>query len=66
MLKKPRRRSSTSAAQEEVSILELARLVVKTLGSKSRIERIPYDQAYAPGVDDMHHANPAWKNWASS
>src|ERR1039457_38740 len=38
---------------EEVSILELAKLVVKTLGSKSKIELIPYDQAYAPGFDDM-------------
>jgi UDP-glucose 4-epimerase len=43
---------------EEVTILELARLVVKTLGSKSRIERIPYDQAYAPGFDDMRRRKP--------
>jgi len=43
---------------EEVSILELARLVVKTLGSKSRIELIPYDQAYAPGFDDMRRRKP--------
>ena len=43
---------------EEVSILALARLVVKTLGSKSKIERIPYDQAYAPGFDDMRRRKP--------
>ena len=43
---------------EEVSILELAKLVVKTLGSKSRIERVPYDQAYAPGFDDMRRRKP--------
>jgi UDP-glucose 4-epimerase len=43
---------------EEVSMLELARLVVKTLGSKSRIELIPYDQAYAPGFDDMRRRKP--------
>jgi UDP-glucose 4-epimerase len=43
---------------EEVSILELARLVVKTLGSASKIERIPYDQAYAPGFDDMRRRKP--------
>ena len=43
---------------EEVSILELAQLVVKTLGSKSRIEMIPYDQAYAPGFDDMRRRKP--------
>jgi UDP-glucose 4-epimerase len=43
---------------EEVSILELAKLVVKTLGSKSKIELIPYDQAYAPGFDDMRRRKP--------
>jgi UDP-glucose 4-epimerase len=43
---------------EEVSILELAKLVVETLGSKSRIELIPYDQAYAPGFDDMRRRKP--------
>jgi hypothetical protein len=43
---------------EEVSMLELAKLVVKTLGSKSRIELIPYDQAYAPGFDDMRRRRP--------
>jgi UDP-glucose 4-epimerase len=43
---------------EEISMLELAKLVVKTLGSKSRIELIPYDQAYAPGFDDMRRRKP--------
>ena len=43
---------------EEVSILELAKLVVETLGSKSTIELIPYDQAYAPGFDDMRRRKP--------
>jgi len=43
---------------EEVSILELAKLVVNTLGSKSKIELIPYDQAYAPGFDDMRRRKP--------
>lgn len=43
---------------EEISILELAKLVIHTLGSKSRIERIPYDQAYAPGFDDMRRRKP--------
>ena len=43
---------------EEVSILELARLVVATLGSKSEIELIPYDRAYAPGFDDMRRRKP--------
>jgi UDP-glucose 4-epimerase len=43
---------------EEVSILELAELVVETLDSKSRIELIPYDKAYAPGFDDMRRRKP--------
>ena len=43
---------------EEVSILELAQFVVATLGSKSKIELIPYDQAYAPGFDDMRRRKP--------
>jgi UDP-glucose 4-epimerase len=43
---------------EEVSILELARRVVATLGSKSEIELIPYDQAYAPGFDDLRRRKP--------
>jgi UDP-glucose 4-epimerase len=57
---------------EEVSILDLAKLVVKTLGSKSKIELIPYDQAYppspkgygatgAPGFDDMRRRKPLVK-----
>jgi len=46
---------------EEVSILELAKLVVKTLGSKSKIELIPYDKAYAPGFDDMRRRKPSVK-----
>lgn len=43
---------------EEISIVELAKLVVKTIGSKSKIELIPYDQAYAPGFDDMRRRKP--------
>lgn len=43
---------------EEVSILELARQVTTTLSSSSAIELIPYDQAYAPGFDDMRRRKP--------
>ena len=57
---------------EEISILELAQLVVATLGSKSKIELIPYDQAYppspksfgatgTPGFDDMRRRKPLVK-----
>jgi UDP-glucose 4-epimerase len=43
---------------EEVSMLKLAKLVVATLGSQSKIERVPYDQAYAPGFDDLRRRKP--------
>jgi UDP-glucose 4-epimerase len=46
---------------EEVSILKLAKLVVKTLGSKSKIEFVPYDKAYSPGFDDMRRRKPLVK-----
>jgi UDP-glucose 4-epimerase len=57
---------------EEISILELARLVVKTLGSKSKIKLVPYNKAYppspkgfgatgAPGFDDMQRRKPMVK-----
>jgi UDP-glucose 4-epimerase len=44
---------------EEISMLKLARLVVATLGSQSKIELVPYDQAYAPGFDDMRRRKPS-------
>ncbi len=37
----------------EVTILELARLVRERTGSASEIVMVPYDQAYAPGFEDM-------------
>ena len=43
---------------EEISILELAQLVVEILGSKSAIEFISYNQAYAPGFEDMRRRKP--------
>jgi UDP-glucose 4-epimerase len=57
---------------EEISILELARLVVKTLGSKSKIQLVPYAKAYgpvpkgsgisgAPEFDDMRRRKPLVK-----
>ena len=57
---------------EEVSILELARLVVKTLGSESNIQRVPYAKAYGlvpkgagmvgvPEFDDMRRRKPLVK-----
>ena len=43
---------------EEVTIQQLAELVVQTLNSTSRIEYIPYDEAYAPGFEDMRRRKP--------
>jgi UDP-glucose 4-epimerase len=43
---------------EEVTILELAQRVIETLGSKSLVEFLPYDKAYAPGFDDMRRRKP--------
>ncbi|MBU6409368.1 MAG: NAD-dependent epimerase/dehydratase family protein [Verrucomicrobia bacterium] len=41
---------------EEVSILDLARLVIKTLGSKSRVRMVPYSKAYPGHVSGPDHA----------
>jgi UDP-glucose 4-epimerase len=43
---------------EEITILDLATLVITTLNSKSKIELIPYDQAYSPGFEDMRRRKP--------
>lgn len=43
---------------EEITIRELAQRVIETLGSKSTIELLPYDKAYAPGFDDMRRRKP--------
>jgi UDP-glucose 4-epimerase len=43
---------------EEISIRELAELVIHALGSQSSIELVPYTKAYAPGFDDMRRRKP--------
>src|SRR5262249_38234237 len=43
---------------EEISIVELARLVIATLRSKSTVQLVPYSEAYAPGFDDMRRRKP--------
>jgi UDP-glucose 4-epimerase len=43
---------------EEVSIRQLAELVIQLVGSKSTVEFVPYNQAYAPGFDDMRRRKP--------
>jgi UDP-glucose 4-epimerase len=44
---------------EEISILHLAKTVIELLNSKSGIELVPYQQAYAPGFEDMRQRRPA-------
>ena len=46
---------------EEISIRGLAELVIKALGSKSKIQLVPYDKAYSPGFDDMRRRKPCVK-----
>ncbi len=41
-----------------VTIEELARLVIERTGSRSSIELIPYEQAYAAGFEDMRRRMP--------
>ena len=43
---------------EEITILGLARLVIRILKSKSVVEFVPYSEAYEPGFDDMRRRKP--------
>ena len=43
---------------EEITIRGLAELVRELVGSRSTIELVPYNQAYAPGFDDMRRRKP--------
>jgi len=42
----------------EVSILELAELIVRTLGSSSRIQTVPYESYYPKGFQDTRRRVP--------
>jgi len=44
---------------EEVSILDLAQRVIKSTNSTSRMELVPYVEAYAPGFEDMRRRRPS-------
>lgn len=43
---------------EEISIANLAKLVIDTLDSRSEIQFVPYSAAYAPGFQDMLRRRP--------
>jgi len=44
---------------EEITIEQLARLVVSLAGSRSEIHFVPYDLAYAPGFEDLRRRVPS-------
>jgi len=45
-------------SDEEITILALARTVIETLGSRSTIRTVPYDQAFPPGFEDLPRRRP--------
>lgn len=45
-------------SDEEVTIDQLAQRVKSMVGSNSKIVHVPYDQAYAPGFEDMERRVP--------
>jgi len=44
--------------ERSISIAELAELVIKTLGSRSQVQRVPYERAYAAGFEDLRQRQP--------
>ncbi len=49
---------------EEIAIRDLARQVIAAVGSRSKIQFVPYAQAYAPGFEDMLRRKPSVKKLA--
>ena len=45
-------------SDEEISINELAKMVIKLTGSKSKIAHIPYSDVYPEGFEDMARRKP--------
>lgn len=45
-------------SDEAISIGDLAELVIRTLGSRSRARRIPYSEAYPAGFEDLRQRRP--------
>jgi UDP-glucose 4-epimerase len=43
---------------QQISIVDLAKKVIETTGSKSRIEKIAYERAYPEGFEDMQRRVP--------
>ena len=51
---------------EEISMRDLARRVIATLGSHSATEFVPYSAAYEPGFDDMRRRKPVVEKLAAT
>ncbi len=43
---------------QEISILELAQRVIEVTGSRSEIRKIPFEEAFGPGFEDMERRVP--------
>jgi len=44
---------------QEITILELAHRIIQLTNSKSEIKFVPYEEAYAPGFEDMRRRVPS-------
>jgi len=44
---------------QPITIVDLARRVLELAGSRSAVETVPYESAYAAGFEDMRHRRPA-------
>jgi UDP-glucose 4-epimerase len=42
----------------EISIIDLAQLIIRTLASTSPVELVPYEKAYPAGFEDFPHRRP--------
>ncbi|MGN0867826.1 MAG: NAD-dependent epimerase/dehydratase family protein [Oligosphaeraceae bacterium] len=49
---------------QEISILQLAKEILKATGSSSPLEIVPYEKAYGPGFEDMHRRVPSLRKAA--
>jgi UDP-glucose 4-epimerase len=45
-------------SDEEITILDLARTVIETLGSRSTIRTVPYEEAFPAGFEDLPRRRP--------
>jgi UDP-glucose 4-epimerase len=45
-------------SDRDITILALAETVIQTLGSQSRVELVPYADAYPSGFEDLRHRRP--------